>query len=452
MRPRGRAAAVLAAILGVGCLAWATPAAAGGASAQRTTASRPVVRALLALTYTAPVLVRAGEPVALPVDAACLTDRGGDCAATVTVAAHAGATGWSRASAPAGAFLRFDLTSPAARAIEGSAVSGSVAFTISARTAQGQATSLGTAASPLRFYVTRRMPVVPVPAIPFGRAARGRTILYLPWGNGPHAAGVAIGNESLTLGPSSFAVDRAGLIHLVDGLQRRVAVFKGPALVESAGVGRVSPDADVAVTPAGEAFMSSSNGGGAARAVTIRELAPDARETGEPTLLANGIPAQLDALTGAPRIRTLPEDEWRSSPAPDAPLSVGRLLPGGAELLSVIRGRSVRLGTVVRGSVRNAVELRFPTDLGELALAAPLGPDGYVVAAHVSRDHPASDQYQVVVVQAGQVVSTFGIARADYARCAPLSRFRLGPDGALYQLASAADGVRVVRFTLGGVA
>jgi hypothetical protein len=47
----------------------------------------------------------------------------------------------------------------------------------------------------------------------------GRTVLALPWGSGPMRAGLAPGNESATLGPSSFDVDAAGRIFLLDGLQ-----------------------------------------------------------------------------------------------------------------------------------------------------------------------------------------------------------------------------------------
>ncbi len=453
MRRRGRVVAVLAALLGAGSLAWAIPATAGGIPLSAPVGSIGArARPHLGLTYTPPVLVRAGEPVSVPVDAACLTVGGTECSATVTVAARAGAAGWSRASAAAGAFLRFDLTAPAARALEGGAASGSVAFTVSARAGGAAAVALGTEATPLRFYVTRRMPVVSVPAVPFGHAAAGRTTLYLPWGSGPEAAGVAIGNESLTLGPSSFTVDRGGLTYVLDGLQQRLAVFRGSSLVRAVGVGRVSPDADVALAPMGEAFVSSSDGGSDQRAVAVRRVTRGASGIDSSQLIGHGIPAQLDAGTGVPRVRLLPEDEWRSAPSGQSSLTVGRLLPGGAELLSVVRGGSVRLGTVVRGSVRDAVELRFGTDLGELALAAPFGSNGYVVVVHVASDHPAADQYQAVVVRDGRVVSTFAIARADYARSAPLSRFRLGPDGALYQLASSSDGVRVVRFDLGGVA
>jgi len=74
-----------------------------------------------------------------------------------------------------------------------------------------------------------------------------------------------------------------------------------------------------------------------------------------------------------------------------------------------------------------------------------------VVVVNVARGGPSpADQYQVVRVRGDRVVSTFAVARHDFAHCDPLSRFRLGPDGDLYELASSSDGIRVVRFGIGG--
>jgi len=63
----------------------------------------------------------------------------------------------------------------------------------------------------------------------------------------------------------------------------------------------------------------------------------------------------------------------------------------------------------------------------------------------------AADQYQVVHVSRGRVVGTFAVARHDFARAAPLAQFRLDSDGGLYQLVSFPDGVRVLRYEMGGM-
>jgi hypothetical protein len=471
MRRRGKHVAVLAAVLGVGSLAWAIPAAAGTGGVHRAAggstvsagapggAARSSSRALAGprvarvfLSYTPPVLVRAGEPVIIPVDAACVTASGASCTAVVSLSARGGDSGWTRASAPAGRSVRFDVTAAAARAASAGGGTGQVAFTISARAASGGASaSLGSPAAPLRFLVTDRMPVVHVPALPYGDPARGSTVAYLPWGSGARAAGLTLGNESETLGPPSFAVGSGDVVDILDGLHGRLAVFDRGRQVASVPVGRVSPDGDVAISPRGDAFVSSSLGGDVDRPISLREIAREGRGAGPALVVGHGIPERLDAASGRPWMQVLPEDEWRAAAPAGGTLSLGRPMAGGTALVSVVRTGSVHLALATRRGVSNAVELAFDANLGELALAEPYGADGYVVVVHVARGgiHPA-DQYQAVVVRNGGVSSTFAIARFDYARCAPLSRFRLGPDGALYQLASFPDGVRVVRYDLGG--
>jgi hypothetical protein len=297
------------------------------------------------------------------------------------------------------------------------------------------------------------MTTVRVPAVTFGRTEPGRAVLYLPWGTGPAHAGIAVGNESMALGPASFAVGDRGMITMLDGLQRRLAWFRDGAPMGSSAIGRVSPDADVALTDRGVAFVTTSNGGAVDRAVTLRRIGPGPGSASPSRPMARGIPERLTVAAGRPYLRALPEDEWRADPATGSPLFTGRPLSNGSHLLSVARGRTVRLAIVRRGAVRNAVELSFPTDVGELALAEPDGHGGYVVVVHVARQRPAAaDQYQVVHVAGGAVASTFGVARRDFAGSSPLARFRLGPDGALYELASSSDGVRVVRFVVGGMA
>lgn len=461
MRRRGRLVAVVAAAFATGCVVWAIPALAGTTHtfvggpgvAARAPVGGAGGPARLQVFYSPPVLVRAGERVVIPVDAACLTGSGTTCKAWVRLSANAGGR-WTHASAAASAFLRFDVSAPAARAVAAEPRSASVSFTISASTA-GLTTSLGTKASPLRFFIVRHMPRVRVPAIRFagGTQARGTTALYLPWGVGPRAAAIAVGAESPTLGPSSFAVGPGGVIELLDSLQGRLASFRDGRLLRSVRLGPVSPDADVAVSADGNAFVSSSNGGAADRELTVRTIAPGSPVSGPPAIAGHGIPERLDAATGGPAVLSLPEDEWRAPASAGAAPSVGRPLADGSELLSIARGRTVRLGTVVGGVVIDAVELSFDADLGELALADRTRDGGYVVVVHVSRGGAApADQYQVVRVLGNRVVSTFGVPRLDYAHCDPLSRFRLGPEGVLYELASSADGMRVVRFGIGGEA
>jgi hypothetical protein len=109
------------------------------------------------------------------------------------------------------------------------------------------------------------------------------------------------------------------------------------------------------------------------------------------------------------------------------------------------------LGLLSGGSVRNPVELRSAEGLGEIALAEPDGNDGYVAVVHLWREGSnAADQYQFVRLSGQRVTESFAIADRQTVGAPPLSRFRLGPDGNLYALTTAADGARVVRFDLRG--
>src|SRR5439155_15376365 len=124
---------------------------------------------------------------------------------------------------------------------------------------------------------------------------------------------------------------------------------------------------------------------------------------------------------------------------------------GGSELLRVIDEHSLRLGTVSGGRLVGAVEVRFAQRLGEVALAEPDGSGGYWTVVHVWRSYPSpADQFQVVHLTGGRIVDSFAVGDSRFADTPPLGRFRLGLDGNLYQLTTGSDGMRIVRYRLGG--
>src|SRR5207302_6672789 len=196
---------------------------------------------------------------------------------------------------------------------------------------------------------------------------------HLPWGTGSVRAGIALGAESATLGPSAFDIGPDRSIVLLDGAQGRLAFFVRDRLVRSVPVGAVSPDADVAAARNGTAYVLSSSGGRASRPVTLRRV-PRASPPGPPVMVGRGLPVAVSVVGRRPFVHLLPMDEWFAAAAgPGSSLTPGRPLGAGDQLLSVARRSTVRLGTVVRGRVHDAVELSFPSELGELALAAPDG-------------------------------------------------------------------------------
>jgi hypothetical protein len=406
---------------------------------------------ILRIYYQAPVLVKAGEPVTMPVQVVCVTARGHACEATLSLGVRAG-TGdvWRFHRVGAEPELSFDLSAPAARAAA-SPAGHDVAFALRAQ-AGNVTTSLpaGNAGPPLRFYAAHEIRPVSVPAVPFGHVRKGRTVLSLPWGSGPKRAGLALGRESPTLGPPAFDVDRAGNLHLLDALQHRIARFKGNRLLGERFIG-MNPDSDLALAAGGAAFVTQAHKG----TLGIRSLSPAGRDSGAASL-GQAVLSQVRVAGSIAYAELLPLDAWVRVPTPGSHGSrltpiTGRPLPSGERLLRVGTERYVRLGIVRDGRVHKAVELRSDQRFGEVALAEPDGSGGYVVVVRMWQWRPKpADQFQVIHVSEGRVAETFAVSSRGFANTRPLSRFRLGPGGRLYQLITRSSGVRIVRFQLKG--
>jgi hypothetical protein len=350
---------------------------------------------------------------------------------------------------PATPDLEFDLTAAAARAGAGA---GSVEFSVRASGPAGSTVALPAAgaAAPNRFFVVHELPVIRAPQVPFGRVRAGTTALFLPWGSGQGRAGLVPGRESATLGPSSFDVDASGRIYLADAMQDRIALFSRGRLQRQTALA-IGARADVALTMAGSLFAMDQSGPN----VTLRQIDPAGRP-GPSLSLGPALQGQI-RTDGERAVADLqPQDQWVSVVA-DPSGSLARLGTasgrpvGGAQLLRVIDEHSLRLGTVSEGRVVDALEVRFPQLLGEVALAERDGSGGYWAVVHVWRSHPSpADQFQVVHLAGGRIVDSFAVGDSRFADTPPLGRFRLGLDGNLYQLMTGSDGMRIVRYRLGG--
>jgi hypothetical protein len=401
----------------------------------------------LRMYYTAPVLARAGEPVRVPVDVVCATGSGRPCGAAVTVGAREAGGAWRSAGAAASATLQFDVTAAAARAVARSRT-GSVEFFIRADDDLGRSISFpqGEKAAPLRFYVTGDMPVAEIPPVPFGRVRPPETVLFLPWGTGPMRAGLVLGNESLTLGPSAFAVEGGERIHLLDSQQERLATFAAGRLLDESTL-ELGWRATLAVADDGSRYVLDDAGD----TVTLRRISPGGA-VGSPVKIGEGIPAEVRTVGEEVYVNLLPLDAWISAVGPPNESSVpltGVPVNPRVQLLRVAREGSIRLGTVDGEGVRDAVELRSEVAMGAVLLAEPDGRNGYWLVVHVWRERPTpADQYQVLHVSGGRIASTFAVGDDRFAETPPRSRFRMGPDGHLYQLRTCPDGMRIVRFDL----
>ena len=403
------------------------------------------------LFYSPLGLVRAGSPVRISVDAICTTAGGRQCPADVTLGTRVGGGPWETVTRAAESALQFDLSDAAARV--GGNRAGVVRFFLRAHTATGLATSAGSPHAPLKFWVVPRMREVQMPSVPFGQVRKPANVLFLPWGTGPTKAGLAPGRESLTGGPSSFDVDDEGHIHLLDTEQDRLAVFAEGDLVREVRLA-LGSDAEVAVAADGTAYVLEVRDDVA----EVRTVRPSGR-----LQLARALGEALSALVRTIGSRAyanlLPPDVWVPVPDPDETLGeslapqafAGAPIPGDAELVRIGTTESVRLATVSGDEASNAVEVHSDTSLGEVALAEPDGTGGYWCVVRVWREDPTpADQYQVFHISGGAIVESFGVSAEQFADTPPLSKFRLGSDGDLYQLTTSPGGVRIVRFDLGG--
>jgi hypothetical protein len=395
-------------------------------------------------------VVGAGDHLEVSVDAICTTVQGNRCPADVTLGTQVAAEPWEMVTRAAQTGLEFDVTDAASRAAADG--KGTVRFFLRAH-AGGLVSSAGSPESPLKFWVVRAMSELQMPSIPFNRIRKPATVLFLPWGTGPSKAGLSPGRESLTVGPSSFDIDDAGRIYLLDTEQDRLALFSEGELVDEVPLS-LDSDADVSVATDETAYVLEVAGDVAqVRAVSPSGQVRPAESLGE------ALSSHIRTVGNRAYVNLLPADVWvKVSSGADVLPSfrpretfVGAPIAGGAQLVRIGTMRGVRLGQVSDDEVSGAVEVQSATPLGEIALSEPDGNGGYWCVVHVWREDPSpADQYQVLHVSGERIVESFAVSAKQFADTPPLSRFRLGGDGDLYQLTTSPDGVRIVRFDLGG--
>jgi hypothetical protein len=414
-------------------------------------AGSPSGQPTLRIYYTNPTIVRAGERVLMPVDVVCGTGGGRACASTVTIGVKVGGEPWALTSAPSSPYLRFDLTAPASRAIQ-EGRSGAVDFFIRASAPGAVPVSLGEprAGRSLRFFVTSHMPAVRLPVTPAGPARRGTTIAFLPWGTGPMKAGVALGNESPTQGPTSFDVDAGGRVWLADALQHRVTVYARRRVVREARL-PIEGQLSVAGSPAGGALVVGSEGWN----VRAAAIGSDG-VVGPVHLIGHGVGSEAAPSGEGYSVRLVPLDAVVNLRG-DGAVATDELSPGAStedgtgRIIRIARDRFTRVALVTGHRVVDAVELRTRERFGEIALAARTD-RRFVLVVRVARDgpHPA-DRFLVAEVASGRIRSSFAVAASTFTDMMPLDEFRLAPDGAsVLQLRTSPDGTRVLRYDVGG--
>jgi hypothetical protein len=287
----------------------------------------------------------------------------------------------------------------------------------------------------------RRMAMPSIPSVP---RRRGTVALSLPWGTGRYRAGLSPGSESATLGPPSFDVDSGGRIFLLDAMQHRIAVFRDGRLLRQIAVS-IGPQSDIAVAGDATIYLASQQDGRVRTlALSPSGHAVDRRDLG-PSILG-----EIRAPGSRAFVHVLPADAWVPLDPIGGRPRAGLPLPSGRMLLDSVVGGSVRIGLARGARVARSFELVSDRPLGELALGARDAGRGLVAVARVlPTTAERAGRYVAVRLGPSGRMESFAMPAGRFADQPAYSQIRLGADGALYQLRTFPDGMRILRYELG---
>lgn len=317
----------------------------------------------------------------------------------------------------------------------------------------------GGSATPLSFHVVSFNDPVRLAPLPFDVGTRAHeTVVRMPWGTAPGEAGLIPGNEGSTIGPQAADVAEDGSVYVLDQVNDRVQVFDSSGLPLNVIPMDLGPLGDIALSDDGGVNVLDVVPTGAGSHPVVHEITRldvpfSPSVTVESSVTAEREPALLRVKDGTTWVYGTPSDSWR--PLPDGtgppklqmgmPSSVGELLRRVTDL------RRVDI-LPVSSEPRGRITLLAPADrfFGELAMVEPDGEGGYWIVVRTWHEEPVNeDQHELVHASAsGEVLEHTALRNSEYAEFAPLSQFRMGGDGNLYQLWSDEAGFEVRRFNL----
>jgi hypothetical protein len=458
MRIQSRRARLLAvAGLVAGGLTGATAALLVGSAIAQRAAATP--RAVVDATHVPPLLTLAGEPVSLTWDVHCapagVEDPEQACEAAGTVFARPAGHGDYQGiplrtlSTHGLRQLTVDVRPPLALGRDGLeyyAVLGPVSG--DSRLVQPP----GGAAAP---YRTRRL-VDPVD-VDLGNHTFGETrspsarVATARWGDGPFDVGLEEGRNLDPIGASSFDVDAAGTVILLDEAHGRLLRWatggNAPVRVPLSIDGRL---ADLTVAGDGSIYVLESVPPAGRSAPVVRRFDVHGRDL-DVIETAEWAPAQIRPGPNGPVVLESLSHQWMpvvvggeaASPAEQrAHGHSGRPLRGGGEVVVLRRDNEIRVALVDGGAVERSWRITSETALGEVQLAEPLGRRLLLVVRVYSE---SQSEFVALVVGRQGLDERFAVDAADWAETAPLAHFRL-VGGSLYRLGSSPAGAFVDRF------
>jgi hypothetical protein len=400
------------------------------------------------ILHTPVLLARAAEPIELSYDVVCAASKDEPRAAcsprgSVFVRPEGQSTFVEHPLAREHAGL-LSATVPAAEARSG--------FDYYAEIENGRGRSArlpeGAAAAPHHVWPLRSWTTVAL-AEPFrGTRAPDSVVASFSWGKGQHALGLDWGREQSRIGPSAFDVAPDGSVVVLDQVNRQLVAVGGKQrglpipFLGGEGDLAVGRDGTIYVLDAGGArprISAFTPAGDLIAATPLAEPTADMVRIGPSGPLVHAYPSELWLPTGAGRPPLTPDEQTSGArPARSVGAGIGVVVDASPD--------EARLALVRGDRVLRAWLLRSSTSLGEVQLAEPYG-DGVLAVIRLWNEKRA--EFRVVRLGRGGSAESFSVDRAEWAESASLSRFRLHGD-ALYQLRSAASGVEIARFEIGG--
>jgi len=275
------------------------------------------------------------------------------------------------------------------------------------------------------------------------------------WGEGATRVGLEDASPAATpIGASSFDVDAAGNVSVLDEAHRRILRFPAgggaPTELPLTINGTI---ADLALAPDGSIAVLESASDGVSKPL-LRSFDAAGNENAE-VPISGRTASQVRATNDGALALQYPSAQWM-------PMTVGGLVLDGAQqetagsvagsasadgtqVLELRLGNELRVATLGSGVLKRSWRMTSATPLAEVQLAQPLGKK-VVVVVRTYTDTQA--EFQVLVLNSSGVLKQFAVPAADWAETAPLSRFRL-VGSSLYQLGSTPSGVFVDRYDLG---
>ncbi len=411
--------------------------------------------------HNPPLVAVADQPVEVEYDVACTDPEGEVCPAEGSVyVRHATGLLWERFPLRRGDWqrnYRYYAQVPA-RLVRPDAFQYYARIQAGGRTVEHPSEGSG---SPNRVWVVALPGPIELPVESLSTLREpDEVVLSAGWGDGHGELGVHALPDQEVSGPSAFDVASDGTLVVADVVNGRIVRAGRDGSFRTASVAITGGLPDITVGPKGRVHLLESR-------------PPD---TGRPLLktfdhqgkvlrsarIAERIPAMVRMGPDGPYVYQLPAAGWMpvydalgKALSPVAQLSrmkAGLPVAGGLQVVVKATDEEIRLTRAKGDETQASWRLLRPGTgdgprFGEVQLFGERGDEIVLVVAVWTE---TAKVYRVLRLGPDGVREDFQAPEADWAETGAVGRFRLGPDGDLYQLRTAPSGAQIVRYALGG--